>query len=670
MGIQNFKFMTDFMNNLENPIIYVAKKNKKIMSSVANYENLKFDFNLNAFQTVTFDLYEMVDDKIQDCYQYFEEDMLLLVVGVCWYKIHVDETMDITGRKKSISGSSLECTLCSKRLIDFECNTGEILYDDYEKTIFYDATNPKGSLLHRVLNVCPNWSIGHVDDSLAKMQRSFDVDDNDVYSFLTSEVSEAFNCLFIFDTFNCTVNAYDLDTYGKNTNIFVSIENLAQNMEKSIDENSIFTCYRVNGGDGVYINEVNPNGTNKIYNFEYYLPGMDETLQDRINLYNEKYQELKPQYESIMLDMQSEIDIIQELYTRLPDDLESTDWRKYGLTMLDIRKKSFENQDTIYKSMCYDEPESFAYNRYIENKKLLDSVTSEYNIRKSQIETENRKYSDIKERRDLLQAELDMDNWFTEDEWKELDAYVVEETYTNDNYIVTDLEDDSERFNIERQLYDVAWKDLSKKCRPQYQYSSTLYNILTIPEFKDFLQYFELGNFIFMQTDYDTLIKLRIIQFSVDFSNTETINVTFSDAIRVKDIYDDAASIQAQANSAAMSFQFNKDQYDKSVSSSNFIEQIRKYGLDVATTSIQNASDQSQVWDESGMTFKHWNNEKQDFDPEQIKIINNLIVFSDSGFQDSKCALGKIPLDNNGNYAYGVCINELVSVNLMGVSLC
>ena len=55
MGIQNFKFMTDFMNNLENPIIYVAKKNKKIMSSVANYENLKFDFNLNAFQTVTFD---------------------------------------------------------------------------------------------------------------------------------------------------------------------------------------------------------------------------------------------------------------------------------------------------------------------------------------------------------------------------------------------------------------------------------------------------------------------------------------------------------------------------------------------------------------------------------------------------------------------------------------
>ena len=106
------------------------------------------------------------------------------------------------------------------------------------------------------------------------MQRTFDVDDTDVYSFLTGEVSEAFNCLFIFDTFNETVNAYDLDKYGTDTDIFVSMDNLAQNMTETIDQNSIITCYRVNGGDGVYINEVNPNGTNKLYNFEYYLPQM------------------------------------------------------------------------------------------------------------------------------------------------------------------------------------------------------------------------------------------------------------------------------------------------------------------------------------------------------------------------------------------------------------
>lgn len=74
-------------------------------------------------------------------------------------------------------------------------------------------------MLHRVLNVAPNWSVGHVDQSIANKQRTFDIDDSDVYSFLINDVSEAFNCLFIFDTVNMTVNAYDLDNYGDDTNI-------------------------------------------------------------------------------------------------------------------------------------------------------------------------------------------------------------------------------------------------------------------------------------------------------------------------------------------------------------------------------------------------------------------------------------------------------------------
>ena len=279
MGIQSFKFPVDFLNNLEKPIIYVAKKDKTIVSSVSIYDELVLTCNLNAFQTATFKIYRDIDGKKQDYFKHFEEGMLIMIPGISWYEIHVKTNIESTGISKSITANSLECKLCDKRLIDFECNAGEILYDDYVRTIFYDPSNPKGSLLNRVLNVAPNWSVGHVDASLANMQRTFDVDDTDVYSFLTGEVSEAFNCLFVFDTFNCTVNAYDLDNYGQDTSIFVSMDNLAQNMAETIDENSIFTCYRVNGGDGVYINEVNPNSTNKIYNFEYYLPQMSEELQ-------------------------------------------------------------------------------------------------------------------------------------------------------------------------------------------------------------------------------------------------------------------------------------------------------------------------------------------------------------------------------------------------------
>lgn len=669
MAVQSFNLPVDFLNNLEKPIIYIAKKDKTFLGAVSIYDDLSLTFNLNAYQTASFKIYRDINGKKYEHYDDFQEDRLIMIQGISWYKIHVETNIEDTGISKSITANSLECTLCNKRLIDFECNTGEILYDNYVKTIFYDPANPKGSLLNRVLNVAPSWSVGHVDATLANKQRSFDIDDTDVYSFLTGDVSEAFNCLFVFNTFNQTINTYDLDNYGEDTSIYVSMDNLAQSMTETIDENSIITCYRVNGGDGIYINEVNPNSTNKIYNFEYYLPEMEESIQNKVKAYNEKYQSLKPQYEEIMKRLGDQISVIQGLETRLPDSLDSKDWTKYGLEFLDSKVKSFKNIDEIYCAQGMNKPDSFNYNLYQQNIEDLNNVTAEYNKRKSEVDSATDVYNSIIAERNAVQSQLDMNKWFTKDEWKTLDSYVVEETYSNDNYITTDNTTDTERFDIERQLFDVAWKDLSKKCRPQYQYSSTLSNVLTIPQFKGFLKYFQLGNFIRMATDYDTVIKLRLISFTVDYNDTSKIDVTFSDAIRVHGVCNDVASIISQANSAAMSFQFNKDQYDKSVNQSNFVEEMRKYGLDVATVQIHNASNQSQVWDETGMTFRMWNNERNDFEPEQIKIINNMMVFSDDGFQTSKMAIGKIPIDKNGNYAYGINAEVLMSKLVMSENL-
>lgn len=669
MAVQSFNLSVDFLNNLEKPIIYIAKKDKTFLGAVSIYDDLSLTFNLNAYQTASFKIYRDINGKKYEHYDDFQEDRLIMIQGISWYKIHVETNIENTGISKSITANSLECTLCNKRLIDFECNTGEILYDDYVKTIFCDPTNPKGSLLHRVLNVAPSWSVGHVDATLANKQRSFDEDDIDIYSFLTGDVSEAFNCLFVFDTFNMTINAYDLDDYGEDTNIYISIDNLAQSMTESIDENSIITCYRVNGGDGIYINEVNPNSTNKIYNFEYYLPEMEESIQNKVKAYNEKYQSLKPQYEEIMKRLGVQIGVIQDLETRLPDSLDSKDWTKYGLEFLDSKVKSFKNIDEVYCAQGMNKPDSFNYNLYQQNLENLNSVTAEYNKRKTEVDSATEVYNSIIAERNAVQSQLDMDKWFTKDEWKTLDSYVVEETYSNDNYITTDNTTDTERFDIERQLFDVAWKDLSKKCRPQYQYSSTLSNVLTIPQFKGFLKYFQLGNFIRMSTDYDTVIKLRLISFTVDYNDTSKIDVTFSDAIRVHDIYEDASSIQSQVNSAAMSFQFNKDQYDKSSKQSNWVSEMRKYGLDVATVQIHNAKNQSQTWDQTGMSFKMWNEQRNDFDPEQIKIINNLLCFSDDGFNTVKTAIGKIPIDKNGNYAYGLNAEVIFGKAIFGENL-
>lgn len=671
MAVQSLKFDVDFLNNLEKPIIYIAKQNKSFIGSVAIYDDLSLTFNLNAYQTATFKIYRDINGEHQKYFSDFTENRLVMIQGIGWYKIHVETNIENIGISKTITATSLECILGYKRLVNFQVNSEDLESDDdaddkYAGTIFYNPGDPNKSLLNRVLNVAPSWSVGHVDSSLANKQRTFDVDDTDVYSFLTGDVSEAFNCLFIFDTFNQTVNAYDLDNYGEDTSVYVSMDNLAQSMTETIDENSIITCYWVARNDDVDISEVNPNGTRKIYNFEYFLPQMSEGLQSKVSEYNKKYQSLKSDYESIVVEIQANLEKYQELLTRNPESATSTDWTLYGLYMLQDRRDSYKAIDETYCAQGMNLPSNIQYQSYLDNKKRLDEVNAEIEVRQSELNEVQKDYEIVYQKLKDVQNELDMDKWFTKDDWIELDSYVIEETYSNDNFSISDNTDDSELFSVENELYNAAWTDLSKKCRPQYQYSSTLSNVLTIPQFKDFLQYFQLGNFIRMATDYDTVIKMRLISFTVDYNDTSKIDVTFSDAIRVHDIYEDASSIQSQANSAAMSFQFNKDQYDKSSKQSNWVSEMRKYGLDVATVQIHNAKNQSQVWDETGMTFRKWNNERNDFDPEQIKIINNQIVFSDDGFKSAKMAIGKIPIDKNGNTVYAVNAEAILGKLFLG----
>lgn len=72
----------------------------------------------------------------------------------------------------------------------------------------YNPNNKELSLLHLILEKIYGWSIGHVDESLKTLSRQFEIDRESVYDFLMNEVCEKFNCYIVFDTFNNTINLY------------------------------------------------------------------------------------------------------------------------------------------------------------------------------------------------------------------------------------------------------------------------------------------------------------------------------------------------------------------------------------------------------------------------------------------------------------------------------
>ena len=64
------------------------------------------------------------------------------------------------------------------------------------------------SLLDLALEKIYDWSIGHIDDSLKTMSRQFEISRASVYDFIVQDICEKFNCYAIFDTINNKINLY------------------------------------------------------------------------------------------------------------------------------------------------------------------------------------------------------------------------------------------------------------------------------------------------------------------------------------------------------------------------------------------------------------------------------------------------------------------------------
>lgn len=238
---------------------------------------------------------------------------------------------------------------------------------------FYNTSDVSHSLLHLVLQKARGWTIGHVDKSLMTQARSFEVDRESIYDFLVNDVAETFKCYFVFDTINNTVNAYaeaasrvfsgdgntttfiisppftDLGDvtiggyrtkeYSYNTetgaitfveppedgalievsdgsqaewqtDVFISFENLASNMEVSYEADNIKTCLTVTGADDLSISDVNL-GSNYIMDLSYFHTkewmGVElyNAYSDYLKLINEKtleYTKYLQRYDELWLE--------------------------------------------------------------------------------------------------------------------------------------------------------------------------------------------------------------------------------------------------------------------------------------------------------------------------------------------------------------------------------
>lgn len=181
----------------------------------------------------------------------------------------------------------------------------------YPNVRFYWPSKPELSLLHLIFEKIPEWSIGNVDATLWRKERKFEEERIAVYDFLMNSVSDTFKCVVEWDTLNRRVNFYEEADDGITddgtvqsrweTDVYVSRENLANEINVKYSTDNIKTKLRVSGSDELDIREVNL-GKNYIMNLDFYHNSdwMEPDLLEAYDDYLEAVKEYSGEYTDAM----------------------------------------------------------------------------------------------------------------------------------------------------------------------------------------------------------------------------------------------------------------------------------------------------------------------------------------------------------------------------------
>lgn len=367
-----------FTGTYVKPKIFLCETDKQKMG-ILNTTDTRMSLKFNTYSELSFNIDRTYIDALTGnknthlFYDRIEHPRLILVDNIGYFQIqNPDMTSDGFRESKTITAYSSEYALSQKYIIDLHVNTGEVdsvevIYAEeignintIEPVIFCNEANPRLSLLHLVLEGIYGWKIGHIDESLKTLVRSFDIDRQSVYDFLMNDVCEKYNCYIVFDTLKNEINIYaeamsakfigdgktktftiypsfykietvSIDGYKttqweynqktgiltlksapKNgayievvdggltaweTDVFITYENLAKEMKVSYNADDIKTQLTVTYGDDLDIREINM-GSPYITDISYYytVDWMGKDLYDAYTAYLKKSQTSQTQY--------------------------------------------------------------------------------------------------------------------------------------------------------------------------------------------------------------------------------------------------------------------------------------------------------------------------------------------------------------------------------------
>lgn len=766
-------------------------------------------------------IYEKMNNVVNPYYDRIIKNKLLHIDGFGYFVIQdYEEAYEDKVHNKAIIAYSAEYTLNTKGInLTFITTAGNI-NDTSSTTIvtsnyfFYREQQPDKSLLHQLIKIAPMWKIGYVSGSLRGKSRSFSETDKGLYGFLTNEVSQSYEALFVFDNENFIINAYDTTEVVKNTNIILSFDNLVKNAKVSELSDDVYTVINVSGAENLSIAKINPNGTKKLYCLDYYTGVLDPKATNYYENYNEwmtnnalkrkvlewerdskeaiydksetsygSWTALQKKFNLLLLTQQAELTDMQTYYdtanqnmsqyTDYPDvdsipvqvlvkkqyawvtygeaksngydiiddsyiKAYTTDgrqsvtlyayWKNYaescetnlnilknGGRLYSVRKADFESTSSINPD--YNVPSSAtiqATGKIVSNSVINHSVTPSDGASKYSINALNNEISSIQSERDKIVDRFSYEKHFTDAEKLELDPYIIEGSFSDDTFIVTDSMETKDYSSSETkvqvvdssgnmivktvgeltqsdtimddiyvagQLVDAGYEKLEVVSQPSFSFELESTNFLFVEKFKPFIdQLIQIekekgslfGCILNVELDDGNWVYPYLQEMEIAYDDPDNFSMTFGNRFRLSNDTYTFNELHNETTSAVSSVGSLLSAVSQPVVNGTIdaVTNYMKTALNLANQSIKATEDNEFTLGSYGIKGRQKSNKDGNingYSPEQLWISNNKICFTNDGWKTTKAVFGKILV--NKEWKYGLIADAIVGKLIMGNNL-
>ena len=536
---------------------------------------------------------------------------------------------------KSVRALSLEFTLMGKKLSAF----GGTLP-------LYDILTPADSLLGKLLEYIPSWSVGTIDGDLLTKFRTFDVSDTNIYNFMMTDVEEAYGCIFTFDTVNSTISATAIENITDGTDVYISHDNLIQESTFSEIADELTTALYVYGGGDLDIRTVNPLGTNVIYNFSYYMT-VDWMTQGLITALDA--------WDAAILGNQA-------LYANYLSDLKTDLGEKVVLGgELVTLNSEYIALDGVLKAKVEGGLSLTATNALLIAKQVeIDNKEAEITNKESEITSLQALLTGIND-------SLSFENNFTAAQILELSYFMYENTYQNENLVQLDSMDADDIQDLAQTLYDQAVVILEKISQPRYEYSMDTASMLALQEYSAFSDALQLGSTVYVERENGSVLTLVLLELVFNYDDPSGFSMIFSNRLRLDNgsfVYSD---LMGQPVKTGSTVKFDKlkwanwaGYYKDDVT--NFITS----SLDASVNEVINAANQEIKIYENGLRGREYISPGI-YDDRQVWLTSKTLAFTDDNWNTASLAIGEI--DFNGTPLWGVVADAIVGKVVAGNQL-